>query len=188
MLLIRNLIALTSLTIMMTAGVEMNAAAAENEKPQPVVKPAQPPAASAGPSKLEDRRWIIKEKAGTVEAGKITKASELKWKGEQQKKTCAAYVPRLKDAFQKARYHSIQGDPCATMEYSRKFLDLSAECRKECPEGYLKEIGYQDQTLRNVKILYSSGKERCLGRISPGTPDSGKTTSAPSPSSKEQAK
>ncbi len=186
--LIRNLIALTLLTIMLTAGVGINAAAAENEKPPTLVQPDQPPAASAGPSKLEDRRWIIKEKPGAAKAGKTSKASELKWKGELHKKTCAAYVPRLKDAFQKARYHSIQGDSCATMEYSKKFLDLCEECRKECPDGYLKEIGYQDQTLRNVKILHSSGKERCLGRISPGAPDSGKTTSAPLPSSKEPAK
>jgi hypothetical protein len=176
---LRVVLVFAFLTLSLTLPGEADSAA-ENPTTQSATKQGNAPAGSAGPERLEDRRWIVKEKAVTPGKTEKNKSNEIKWKGEQQKRHCTALIPKLKDALQKARYHSIQGDPCSTMEYAKRFIDLSEQCKKECPEGYLKQVGYQDQTLRNVGVLYESGKVRCIGKLNPAGPDSEKTTSAPS--------
>lgn len=94
--------------------------------------------------------------------GKEKPEPAIKYESETQREKCESYRQNLKDRFLKARYFSIQGDPCATAEHAKAFVGLVDACPKECPKDFVKKAGFSDRTLRNIKLLYKHGSERCL--------------------------
>ena len=86
----------------------------------------------------------------------------IRYESKTQREKCESYRQNLKDRFLKARYFSIQGDPCATAEHAKAFVGLVDACPKECPKDFVKKAGFSDRTLRNIKLLYKHGSERCL--------------------------
>lgn len=110
----------------------------------------------------EDRRWIIKQH--TLEGMKIPegKPAPIKWENKEQKARCEPYIGQLKDNFLKARYYSIQGDPCGTARYAKEFMKLVEKCEGECPEDFLEKRGYDDRVIKNLNTLYNLGTDGCL--------------------------
>ena len=107
-----------------------------------------------------------KNDIGEKQPGENTKIQKekkalIKWKNESQKTQCNAYLASLKDAFLKARYYSIQGVPCDTAENARSFMTIINNCKRDCPEGFLKKHGYTSQIIRNLSWLEKLGSERC---------------------------
>ena len=100
---------------------------------------------------------------------KITRkpAKPLKWKNATQKAGCQANTQPLADAFDRARFYSIQGDRCKTAQYARDFINTAETCQKGCPEGFLERNGYNAQVLRNMHQLKVLGSESCLGKQRP---------------------
>ena len=80
------------------------------------------------------------------------KEAMFHWKNKSQKDQCNAYLVSLKESFLKARYYSIQGVPCGTAENSRVFMKLIAECKRDCPDGFLKRNGYT--LLRKEQVTF----------------------------------
>ena len=124
-----------------------------------VQKPSKPEDAPKGAS-AEGAQPSIR--ADEQSAGKTKPAPGIKWESENQRTKCESYRQNLKDKFLRARYFSIQGDPCATAEHAKAFLDLMDTCTRECPKDFLKKTDYSDRTLRNIKLLHKHGSERCL--------------------------
>ena len=110
----------------------------------------------------EDRRWIIKQHS--LEGMKIPeeKPAPIKWENKDQKARCEPYIGQLKDNFLKARYYSIQGDPCVTARYAKEFMKLVEKCEGECPEEFLEKRGYDDRVIQNLTTLYELGTDGCL--------------------------
>lgn len=110
----------------------------------------------------EDRRWIIKQHS--LEGMKIPeeKPALIQWENKDQKARCEPYIGQLKDNFLKARYYSIQGDPCVTAKYAKEFMKLVEKCEGECPEEFLEKRGYDDRVIKNLNTLYELGTDGCL--------------------------
>lgn len=175
------------LWIALTFGHDAVALAAPEPNPASENKKAsERPAAATDEKKLEDRRWIIKDQPASKTKGKDTKAKKIDWKDETQKKTCEALGARIKEAFLSARYGSIQGDPCGTMNNAKRFLDLQEELVKTCPQAYVEALGYSEQTKRNIKVLNKTGQERCIKQGL--QEDKARQGGAPPSDSKEQAR
>ena len=98
-----------------------------------------------------------REKSKNLEA----KEALIKWENERQKTKCNEYLASLKELFLKARYYSIQGVPCGTGENARKFMSQIDQCRRDCPDGFLRRSGYTKRIIRNLSWLEKLGAERC---------------------------
>ncbi|MEJ5375940.1 MAG: hypothetical protein WHX93_05130 [bacterium] len=100
-----------------------------------------------------------KQSAQKVKSGESGQG--LKWKDEEQKKSCEAKARQIKEHFIKAREFSIQGDSCSSQEQALSFTRKFEELKKECPEGFAEQAGLTPKVVRNVRTLHSLGKERC---------------------------
>ena len=110
------------------------------------------------PGKTKD---IVKKEPGEKSKKQKEKEALIKWKNEAQKTECNAYLALLKESFLKARYYSIQGVPCGTAENARSFMTLIDNCKRDCPDGFLKKNGYTSRIIRNLSWLEKLGAERC---------------------------
>ena len=116
------------------------------------------PSDTLAPGKTKD----IVEKEPGEKSNKPKKTEALiKWKNEAQKTQCNTYLTSLKESFLKARYYSIQGVPCGTAENARSFMTLIDNCKRDCPDGFLKKHGYTSRIIRNLSWLEKLGSERC---------------------------
>jgi len=104
---------------------------------------------------------IDKKKAGEASKEQKEKEALIKWKNESQKTKCNGYLASLKESFLKARYYSIQGVPCGTAEHARSFMTLIDQCKRDCPDEFLKKNGYTARIIRNLSWLEKLGSERC---------------------------
>jgi hypothetical protein len=112
---------------------------------------------------------VVPEKTneiGNKDSGKSPKKqkekkAKVEWKNETQKAQCNAYLASLKESFLQARYYSIQGVPCGTAENARKFISQIEQCRRDCPDGFLRRSGYTKRIIRNLSWLEKLGAERC---------------------------
>ena len=86
----------------------------------------------------------------------------INWENKAQQARCEPYIGQLKDKFLKARYYSIQGDPCVTAKYADEFMKLVEKCEGECPEGFLEKRGYDDRVVKNLNTLHKLGTDSCL--------------------------
>lgn len=107
--------------------------------------------------------------AESAVASKEARASSLKWKDEEQKKSCEARARQIREHFLKAREFSIQGDSCSSEQEAGNFALKLQELKKDCPEGFAEHWGFTPKVVRNVKTLQSLGKERC-GKPGPQSP------------------
>jgi hypothetical protein len=124
---------------------------------------AEKPAAETKPPVAEhplDRRWIMKMEK---QPGMPVKKPNFDWTGTNQQHTCEEISGQLAEAYRKARDSSIQGDPCNTARYARQFLEVKAQCRRDCPNGFLEGIGYNETIVRNFGTLLELGARACLG-------------------------
>ena len=119
-------------------------------------KAAEEKVESAGDEKKSNE--MPHKQAGEEQAVSTdTKPESKKSEAECQ----STYLGQLKELLLQTRYFSIQGDPCATAEYAKKFNDLADGCEKECPEKFLEKHGYTPSILRNVRTLNILGVEQC---------------------------
>lgn len=102
---------------------------------------------------------------------KSVKAAALKWKDEEQKKSCETKAAKLREHFLKAREFSIQGDSCSSEQEARSFGEKFEELKKDCPGGFPEQAGFTPKVVRNVKTIQSLGKERCLSSEKPVVPN-----------------
>ena len=115
----------------------------------------------------KDKKPSAKEtqsnKTGQQKKADIKNEDSLKiqWKNKKQKATCETHLGQLKERFLKARYYSIQGVPCGTAENARSFMETVDNCKRDCPEGFLKKHGYTTRIIRNLSWLEKLGTERC---------------------------
>ena len=110
------------------------------------------------PSKIEG---IDKNKAGKTSKEQKEREALIIWKNEVQKTKCKGYLVSLKESFLKARYYSIQGVPCGTAKHARSFMTLIEQCKRDCPDEFLKKNGYTARIIRNLSWLEKLGSERC---------------------------
>jgi hypothetical protein len=89
------------------------------------------------------------------------KETIIKWENEAHKTKCKAYLASLRESFLKARYYSIQGVPCDTAENAWSFMILIDQCKRDCPDQFLKKNGYTARIIRNLSWLEKLGSERC---------------------------
>lgn len=83
------------------------------------------------------------------------------WKDQQQKEFCEEQIELLLDHFRSARFYSIQGDSCRTALYAKRFMEIVAACRQECPEELLEKKGFHEGIIRNLRTLEELGTRRC---------------------------
>lgn len=111
-----------------------------------------------------------KEASGSTVQHKSVKGAALKWKDEEQKKSCEAKAGKIREHFLKAREFSIQGDSCSSEEEARSFGEKLEELNKECPSGFAEQAGFTPKVVKNVRTLQSLGKERCRSSRQPLEP------------------
>jgi len=115
-----------------------------------------------------NRRWIMRQKDYRNQKITPKPAAPLEWKDTAQRKRCRQEGQELSQAFDKARYYSIQGDRCRTARYAAIFLKHARKSRDECPATFLERQGFNDLIIRNMNQLKALGTESCLG--TPGPP------------------
>ena len=100
---------------------------------------------------------IGKKKAEETSQEQKERESLIKWKNEAQKTQCNGYLASLKESFLKTRYYSIQGVPCGTAEHAQTFKTLIDQCKRDCPDEFLKKNGYTARIIRNLSWLEKLG-------------------------------
>ncbi len=111
----------------------------------------------------QDRRWIIRTPPPDPKQVKRPPVKPTAWISGTQKKQCEDDLEKLRGAYTKARYYSIQGDSCACAENADQFLILYEKIRQACPDNYLQNEGYIRRITRNMGWLKSLGEKRCMG-------------------------
>ena len=130
--------------------------------PKAVPPMVSAPPETAPPKARENRRWLIKRRDAVKAPPQ--KARTFKWDKAQQRARCQEYAARLNQAFQQARYFSIQGDSCNTAAFADRFLETYGAGMAACPEGYLASQGFRDLIPRNMTRLVELGEARCQDR------------------------
>ena len=117
--------------------------------------------AEACPSDSSPEESAQQDETADAEQPDSAASKELVWQNEQQKAQCEDLLEELLELFRKARFYSIQGDSCRTALFSKSFLERVEVCRKECPKGFLENMGFNAGIIRNVETLRDLGTQRC---------------------------